>query len=780
MVAQMLRRMDAEGAEDLTYAEFCAHRLELQFARVELYLYDLSRSMAHVLSPVLLGRHENGVWHSSVVVHGTEFYYYGTLRLADPGTTEFGEPTEVVDLGVTLRSSAEVDEMLDKLDAEFQPEKYDVFRHNCNDLSDKLVLYLLGRHIPDSVRLLTERLAKSSLVRVLAPLLNRVLGARHESNAKASLTHAPSLVDALQAAEAEAPALISESQQLGAGDLALGPQLLRHPSSEALAKELEVYRIYEAGESEGEDGALQELVYSEVPGLARRVVAQVTKQNTARGTSDLKWFNKGGCFHIAASIRTRDLAPYRAACALESAVGDDDLRRQWKIFAEARLGASRSRANGGEDTADPNEADPEVVVRRSLSDASLDPRKRPSEASWESYFSVAVLGKACPNGHVMEAGPTSRRSLCCASAGQEECFACVMPLKRGDRRVGCAACRHYFCERCWHNSCNEIDGRSPLDRSSPASSRARLRCPAGHALERMEGQAVRGTCACSECGRRSLGSTCAFFHSLPRLLLRPVRHVLAAAQGLLWQGQPWPPQPRLRRANGGLVAARWRRIAGAAAARGARRCPSPGAPAAVEAHAKEHPACLQGARPGQPPAAAAASARSPGGNLSCWALLLAVLRCFSSPHRSPRCRFDSLGGCPKDSSRSRLLPHRCRVVALCGRSPPARPTGHPSWPLAPPTHHGTRSPAPRSLGFPCPTGPGSQARAARPTLAGRAWQSVASQLALANDRSASRSHPLAARVASGCMRLPFCHLGACGDWPLGHGVSDARRSRSQC
>lgn len=44
---------------------------------VQLYIYDMTRGMAALMSQMLLGRHIEGVWHTAVVVHGREFFYGG-------------------------------------------------------------------------------------------------------------------------------------------------------------------------------------------------------------------------------------------------------------------------------------------------------------------------------------------------------------------------------------------------------------------------------------------------------------------------------------------------------------------------------------------------------------------------------------------------------------------------------------------------------------------------------------------------------------------------------
>jgi hypothetical protein len=40
-----------------------------------------------------------GIWHTSVVVGGVEFFYGGGVQRALAGTTPYGRPVEVIELG---------------------------------------------------------------------------------------------------------------------------------------------------------------------------------------------------------------------------------------------------------------------------------------------------------------------------------------------------------------------------------------------------------------------------------------------------------------------------------------------------------------------------------------------------------------------------------------------------------------------------------------------------------------------------------------------------------
>ena len=94
--------------------------------KVQLYVYDLSNGLARQLSPMLLNKQVcsrllierhcgtlihsprssmttclqlDGIWHTAIVVGGLEYYYGGGVNQARPGSTPFGQPLQVINLG---------------------------------------------------------------------------------------------------------------------------------------------------------------------------------------------------------------------------------------------------------------------------------------------------------------------------------------------------------------------------------------------------------------------------------------------------------------------------------------------------------------------------------------------------------------------------------------------------------------------------------------------------------------------------------------------------------
>lgn len=61
----------------------------------------------------------DGIWHTSVVVFGQEFYYGQGIMTSAPGTTQHGRPLEVVDMGETYLPLEVFVEYLESLRSEY-------------------------------------------------------------------------------------------------------------------------------------------------------------------------------------------------------------------------------------------------------------------------------------------------------------------------------------------------------------------------------------------------------------------------------------------------------------------------------------------------------------------------------------------------------------------------------------------------------------------------------------------------------------------------------------
>ncbi|XP_025957178.1 desumoylating isopeptidase 1 [Dromaius novaehollandiae] len=156
----------------------CAAPMEepLVLHPVKLYVYDLSKGMARRLSPLMLGKQLDGIWHTSIIVHKDEFFYGSEgISSCAPGGTLLGPPDSVVDLGNTEVTEEIFLEYLSSLgESMFRGESYNLFEHNCNTFSNEVAQFLTGRKIPSYITDLPAEVLATPFGQALRPLLDSI------------------------------------------------------------------------------------------------------------------------------------------------------------------------------------------------------------------------------------------------------------------------------------------------------------------------------------------------------------------------------------------------------------------------------------------------------------------------------------------------------------------------------------------------------------------------------------------------------------------------------
>ena len=137
--------------------------------KVELYIYDLSAGMARNIGPMLggfagalgLNFEIEGIWHTAIVVHNTEWFFGGGgIEHCPPGGTIMGQPLRVEHLGETNLDLAAFRDYLYGLGQDmFRGDRYDLFRHNCNNFSNVVAKFLCGKTIPQYILDLPEKVS---------------------------------------------------------------------------------------------------------------------------------------------------------------------------------------------------------------------------------------------------------------------------------------------------------------------------------------------------------------------------------------------------------------------------------------------------------------------------------------------------------------------------------------------------------------------------------------------------------------------------------------------
>ena len=140
--------------------------------QVTLHLYDLSQGMARAMSPALLGRQIDGVWHTGIVVHGQEYYFGGGIQVGYPGGTHFGRPMQVIPMGETHIPEELLQEFLAEISPRFTMHTYNLLRWNCNNFSNEVAQFLVGKEIPSHILSLPDDVMNTPLGQQLMPFLN--------------------------------------------------------------------------------------------------------------------------------------------------------------------------------------------------------------------------------------------------------------------------------------------------------------------------------------------------------------------------------------------------------------------------------------------------------------------------------------------------------------------------------------------------------------------------------------------------------------------------------
>ncbi|KAG8370878.1 hypothetical protein BUALT_Bualt13G0029200 [Buddleja alternifolia] len=142
--------------------------------KVSLNVYDLSQGLARQLSTTFLGKAIEGIWHTGIVVYGNEYYFGGGIQSAPAGTTPYGTPIRVVDLGITHVPKDVFEMYLEEIRPRFTAETYSLLKHNCNNFSNEVAQFLVGTSIPDYILNLPNEVMSSPMGALMMPMIQQL------------------------------------------------------------------------------------------------------------------------------------------------------------------------------------------------------------------------------------------------------------------------------------------------------------------------------------------------------------------------------------------------------------------------------------------------------------------------------------------------------------------------------------------------------------------------------------------------------------------------------
>ncbi|KAL4954679.1 PUL domain-containing protein [Aspergillus filifer] len=142
---------------------------------VELYVYDLSQGLARMYSMALTGTQMDAIYHTSLVFNNIEYYFGQGIQTSYPGATHHGQPMEKIHMGKSELPVEVVEEYLQSLSSIYTPESYDLFLHNCNNFTQDLAMFLVGKSIPEHIRNLPSTFLATPLGQMLKPQIEGAL-----------------------------------------------------------------------------------------------------------------------------------------------------------------------------------------------------------------------------------------------------------------------------------------------------------------------------------------------------------------------------------------------------------------------------------------------------------------------------------------------------------------------------------------------------------------------------------------------------------------------------
>ncbi|OQS55569.1 desi1 [Ecytonucleospora hepatopenaei] len=126
---------------------------------VHLRKYDVSHKMNKEILSKMVGFKVDGIWHTSIEIHETEYFMGNGIEMAVPGTVDrYGILVERTLIGETECSPETLQEFIDDhKDTMWAPETYHLLDHNCNHFTDYLSNFLVQKGIPSDILELSEK-----------------------------------------------------------------------------------------------------------------------------------------------------------------------------------------------------------------------------------------------------------------------------------------------------------------------------------------------------------------------------------------------------------------------------------------------------------------------------------------------------------------------------------------------------------------------------------------------------------------------------------------------
>ena len=140
---------------------------------VFVYVYDLTKGLSDVLSPILFGSRIKRIYHTSIVVFDTEYFYTSRgIVTCRPGTSVLEAPDSKIAYGHFFLNRIDIADWLAQAKTStFSSEKYSLLEHNCNTFSELFLYRLIGASLPEAIKYQVAEISNTPLGNIWIKLL---------------------------------------------------------------------------------------------------------------------------------------------------------------------------------------------------------------------------------------------------------------------------------------------------------------------------------------------------------------------------------------------------------------------------------------------------------------------------------------------------------------------------------------------------------------------------------------------------------------------------------
>lgn len=140
---------------------------------VFLYIYDLSNGLAAQISMQLTGKHFKAIYHTSIVIHGREYFFGGSgIESSLPSESPHGIPIEKRLIGQTEVDQDLWHSFLEDCAEDYGVGKYHLLEFNCNTFSDAALQFTLGQRIDPEIAALPSDFLSTPFGMMLRPQID--------------------------------------------------------------------------------------------------------------------------------------------------------------------------------------------------------------------------------------------------------------------------------------------------------------------------------------------------------------------------------------------------------------------------------------------------------------------------------------------------------------------------------------------------------------------------------------------------------------------------------